>query len=481
MDQPRNLLSVGIDIGTTTTQLVFSSLALMDVARPGQIPRINITDRKVLFQSEIIFTPLLDDETVDVKQLIAFIQQQYDLAGVLPSQVETGAAIITGETAKKKNADEILKAAANWAGDFVVTVAGPNVESAAAGRGSGAAEYSRQHFNTIINVDIGGGSANSAVFKQGKLTAAAAMNFGGRIIEFDPVSGTVKKISKPGLIICQQAGVFIHPGSTIDMESLVRICDTMCHLTVELIEGTCSPLAEKLYLTNPMEVTGRNKLVMLSGGIGRCYFDDLPASNIQETAVYGDIGPLFARRLRNSGILDDYTFIQPPETMRATVLGAASQLITLSGSTIWAEKGILPLRNVPVVRPALDGLPGPDELPKLIARALTRWDIRVDENPFAVALDIDRVLDYQALVRLTEGLRMFSEQYPSNQPLIVIIQKDYAQSLGQTLRTMLTSRPLLVIDQVGLEEGDYLDIGSPLMDGRVVPLTVKTLVFYHHA
>jgi len=141
----------------------------------------------------------------------------------------------------------------------------------------------------------------------------------------------------------------------------------------------------------------------------------------------------------------------------------------------------LPLRNVPVVRPILDGLPQPEELSGLIKNALHRWDIHVEEDNFAIALDIERTLDYQTLVKLAEGLRLFCDQFTSNQPLIVIIQKDYAQSLGQTLRTMLKTRPLLVIDQVGLEEGDYLDIGSPLMDGRVVPLTVKTLVFYQHA
>ncbi|HZU87167.1 MAG TPA: ethanolamine ammonia-lyase reactivating factor EutA, partial [Anaerolineaceae bacterium] len=135
----RQLLSVGIDLGTTTSQLVFSTLTLVDVARAGQIPRINITDRKVVYQSEIVFTPLVDAETVDVTRLMEFIRGQYQEAGVLPSQVETGAVIITGETAKKRNADEILKAAAGLAGDFVVTVAGPNVESLIAGRGSGAA------------------------------------------------------------------------------------------------------------------------------------------------------------------------------------------------------------------------------------------------------------------------------------------------------------------------------------------------------
>ena len=68
---------------------------------------------------------------------------------------------------------------------------------------------------------------------------------------------------------------------------------------------------------------------------------------------------------------------------------------------------------------------------------------------------------------------------PAGRPLIAIIERDYAQALGQTIKAMAPDRPLLVIDQVGLAEGDYIDIGAPLMDGRVVPLSVKTLVFYH--
>ena len=479
MDQPRQLLSVGIDIGTTTTQLVFSNLSLVDVARPGQIPRINITDRKVLYQSEIIFTPLLDPETIDVDRLVSFIRTQYATAGVMPSQVETGAAIITGETAKKKNADEILKAAAGLAGDFVVTVAGPNVESIAAGRGSGAAEYSRQHFNTVINVDIGGGSANSAQFKQGNLVVTTAMNFGGRVIELDGQTGRIKYISNPGQILLSHAGYHLHAGDQVDLTCLKKVCDLMCDLTAELIEGSYSSLASQLYLTPPAAISGKNKVLMFSGGVGRCYYDPKPLNSLMDVALYGDIGPLLAEQLHLHPGIQSYTIAQPPETMRATVLGAASQLITLSGSTIWAETGILPLRNVPVIRPNLDGLPTPDILSASIQTAVQRWDIHPESDPFAISLEIDQVLDFNSLTTLAQGIYGYAQMLPIGKPVIIIIKRDYAQSLGQTLRSMNDSHPLLVIDQVGLEEGDYIDIGSPLMDGRVVPLSVKTLIFYH--
>ena len=176
MADARELLSVGVDVGTTTTQIVFSRLNLQDVSRPGQIPRINITDRKVIYQSPIVFTPLIDSNTIDADALNEIVRQEYSTAGVDPNQVETGAVIITGETAKKKNADEILRALSGLAGEFVVSVAGPNVESLIAGKGAGAAEYSQKNYATVTNVDVGGGSANSATFRTGNLIGAAAMN-----------------------------------------------------------------------------------------------------------------------------------------------------------------------------------------------------------------------------------------------------------------------------------------------------------------
>src|SRR5260370_19413565 len=108
MADPRSLLSVGIDIGTTTIQIVFSRLTLQDTARPGQIPRIGITGKSVLYQSPIVFTPLADRETVDAAALVALARREYAAAGVDPGQVETGAVVIAGDAAKQQNAREIL-------------------------------------------------------------------------------------------------------------------------------------------------------------------------------------------------------------------------------------------------------------------------------------------------------------------------------------------------------------------------------------
>jgi ethanolamine utilization protein EutA len=479
MADARALLSVGVDVGTTTTQIVFSRLNLQDVSRAGQIPRINITDRKVIYQSPIVFTPLIDTETIDADKLNQIVRSEYVNAGVDPSQVETGAVIITGETAKKKNADEILRALSGLAGEFVVSVAGPNVESLIAGKGAGAAQYSQTNYATVTNVDIGGGSANSATFQSGNLIGAAAMNYGGRIVEIEHATGRVRHIAEPARHILNDIGLRLAIGDSPSLEDLRRFTDRMADMTLELIEGTSSPLAQKIYLTPPVGASGKGSVLMFSGGIGHYYYSPMPINSVSDVTIHDDVGPLLAESLRKHAVLNSYQVVPPAETVRATVLGASTQTVTLSGSTIWAESEILPLKNVPVIRPALASTLEPAFVSRSIAEAVTRWDVNLTTDPFAIALELERPLDYDSLTQLANGLREFSTTMPADRPLIVIIERDYAQALGQTVKGLAPTRALLVIDQVGLSEGDYIDIGTPLMDGRVVPLSVKTLIFYH--
>lgn len=479
MSESRDLLSVGVDVGTTTTQIIFSRLNLRDVSRPGQIPRIDIADRKVIYQSPIVFTPLIDFETIDADKLNEIVRREYATAGVDPSQVETGAVIITGETAKKKNADEILRALSGLAGEFVVSVAGPNVESLIAGKGAGAAQYSQKNYATVTNVDIGGGSANSATFRTGNLIGAAAMNFGGRILEVEHATGRVRHVAEPAKYILSDIGLRLEIGDSPSLEDLRRFADRMADMTVELIEGTSSPLAQKIYLTPPVGDSGKGSVLMFSGGIGHYYFNPIPISSLSDVTIHDDVGPLLAESLRKHRVFNTYTIVPPAETLRATVLGASTQTVTLSGSTIWAEREILPLKNVPVTRPVLPSSLEPNAVSRSVSEAVSRWDVNLATDPFAVALELDKSLDYQSLTQLASGLKNFADTMPGDRPLIAIIERDYAQALGQTVKGLDPSRALLVIDQVGLSEGDYIDIGTPLMDGRVVPLSVKTLIFYH--
>jgi len=479
MTENQSLLSVGIDVGTTTAQIVFSRLNLTNIARTGLIPRVTITDREILYQSPIFFTPLIDQDSIDANKLNEIVRHEYAEANVDPGQVATGAVIITGETAKKKNADAILQVLSGLAGEFIVSVAGPNVESLIAGRGSGAAQYSQSHYTTVTNVDIGGGSANSAIFRSGNLLGAAAMNYGGRIMIVEHVTGQIQHIAEPAKQILADCGLDLKIGDTPSIEDLRVFTDRMADITVELVEGTSSPLAQKLYLTPAAPVSGKGTILMFSGGIGHYYYHPILINDVQDITIHDDVGPLLAESLRLHPVLSSYQVIAPEETLRATVVGASTQTVTLSGSTIWAEGEILPLKNIPVIHQRL----APDFHPEQIASSIRETAYRFDLDPatdqFAIALDLTGALEYQSLQQLAAGLREFSGLLPLEKPLLIIIDRDYAQVVGQTVKGMLPNRPLLVLDQIGLMEGDYIDIGIPLMDGRIVPLSVKTLVFYH--
>ena len=476
----REMLSVGIDVGTTTTQVVFSRLEVRDVARPGAIPRVQIDTRTVLYEGPVHLTPLRTPEEVDTERLTELVAGEYASAGVAPDDVETGAVIVTGEVARSKHADAILAAVADLAGDFVVTVAGPNLEAQIAARGSSAAATSSERYMQVTNVDIGGGTANAAVFRSGYHVASAAAAVGGRQLEIESTSGVVRHLPPPGQRLVDHLDLPLREGTPADYAALERFCDAMAEVVADLVDGRASELASLVQLTPPLRDAAGSTALLISGGVGACYYEGTPADTLDAVAAFGDVGPLFAQSLRLHPRLRAREVLEPSETVRATVLGAASQTVTLSGSTIWAEAQLLPLRNLPVIRPHLNGAlaRGGEVLADALTDAARRWD-REGEGQIALALDLPERLDYDTLRRLAGGVASYAaETLPHDDPMVLVTGRDYAQVIGQTLKRLDPSRPLVVIDQVGLDEGDFIDIGTPVLDGRAVPLSVKTLVFY---
>ena len=122
------LISVGIDIGTSTTQLVFSKLYIENTASAFNVPRVEIVEREIVYKSDIYITPLLDINRIDVQKVKEIIDTEYKKAGMSNEMIASGAAIITGETARKENAREVLAKMSSYAGDFVVATAGPDLE-----------------------------------------------------------------------------------------------------------------------------------------------------------------------------------------------------------------------------------------------------------------------------------------------------------------------------------------------------------------
>ncbi|MHA1952749.1 MAG: ethanolamine ammonia-lyase reactivating factor EutA, partial [Candidatus Heimdallarchaeaceae archaeon] len=186
-----SLISAGIDVGTTTSHLIFSKLKLEKVFTPKGV-KFEVTEREILFKGNIILTPLLDGQVIDYLKLVEFLKQEYQIAKISIEDIDTGAVIITGESAKKENAEELVKALAHKAGKFVCAAAGPNFESVIAAMGSGAVNYSKNEMKTVMNVDIGGGTSNIAIVKDGEIVDAACVNVGGRLLAFDQENKIVR-------------------------------------------------------------------------------------------------------------------------------------------------------------------------------------------------------------------------------------------------------------------------------------------------
>lgn len=483
------MISVGIDVGTTTTQLVFSELlvaemgtsGVMPLARygPAQKPRAGIARKKVIYQSPIYLTPFAGGNEVDVEALKSLIHREYQEAGFTPQQVETGAIIITGEAAKARNAKELLDMLAPLAGDFVVTVAGPNVEAHLAGRGSGAATWSARHYTWATNVDIGGGTTNVAIFGQGDLMATATIAVGGRHIEIEHTTGRIRKITGVGARILAHLDSDLSVGDLAELPVLRRFANQMAELIVELLEGNLSPLGQELLLTPPLHRSLEGTTVFVSGGVSDCFYENCPVETLEDATIYDDVGPLLAAALRNHPRFQRWKVLRPAQTVRATVMGASHETITLSGMTIWVAPEKLPMRNIPVVWARLGrGVPEPSRVVEAIRDGFARWDLNPAEHRAAIALDMSGVKSYEDLLQVADGVSMFVHQYlPPCLPLILVMERDLGMALGQTVKANLPEHDVLSIDEVWLGEGDYIDIGRSMLGDRVVSLAVKTLIF----
>src|SRR5699024_2449147 len=234
-----------------------------------------------------------------------------------------------------ENAEEILDALSSLAGDFVVTVAGPNAEAHIAGRGAGVARWSTDHYQQVTSVDVGGGTSNAAIFRRGRHLASSAAAIGGRLIEID-AEGCITAIAPPGHVIARSAGVTLQIGEIATFTDLQTLCDVMANKIVDLIAGMAIELHD-IQLTPPLDDAWHSSAVFLTGGVGDCYYAAAPVESLKDVCRFGDLGPLLADSLRRNSKFAQLNVLEPPETIHATVMGAASQTVTLSGSTIWAD------------------------------------------------------------------------------------------------------------------------------------------------
>ena len=436
------LLSVGLDVGTTSTQMVVSRLTIENRAGAFSVPEMDIAGREILYQSPVHFTPLLGIDRVDGAALREIVEAEYARAGIRREDVDTGAVIITGETSRRENARAVVEALSDFAGDFVVATAGPDLESVLAAKGAGAVAFSEKTGKTVLHFDIGGGTSNLALVEDGVITATACLNVGGRLVKIE--DGKISYVS-PVL------DGFFHGkvGDAADEGELAALAEELARV-LEMAAGL-REIDERLNrletqeIATPVCALARNdmkKVISFSGGVADCIEGE------RDWRAFGDIGVLLGRAIRRSRLCRG-EYMLGEQTIRATVIGAGCHSAQLSGSTVFHQNIRFPLKNLPVVTKT-------EDLAKL-------------DGPGVLAIS-GEAMDFAGVRDLAKNLA--SSMKP---PIYLAAAGDMAKALGvQVALALGRDAEILCIDRVRLREGDYLDVGAPV--GPALPVVVKTLV-----
>ena len=474
------LTTVGIDIGSSGTQVIFSRVHLRRLAE-DLTSRYYVVARETLFQSPVALTPYQSEERIDDEKLGAIIDDAYVAAGVSPDQIDTGVVILTGEALRRENAQGIAKILSEQGGDFVTATAGHHMESMLAAYGSGAARVSSDEGKRILNIDIGGGTTKLGLVENGKVIATAAVHIGGRLQVVE--GGNIVRLDPAGKHHAKRAGFSWNRGDAATAADLQKVADGMADALVAAV--TARPLPHDiahLYLTDPLAgleaSLGRIDGVMFSGGVAEYIYQ-------RETRDFGDLGPKLGRAIRARIAQGAFPWPVLPagECIRATALGASEYSVQLSGNTsyISAPGKLLPRRNLQVVQPAF--VPAetidPEELAEAIRSHIAAFDIADTDRDIALALRWIGLPSYPRLAAFAAGIKSgLADRIANKLPLYIMLDGDVAQTLGHILRDELNvESELLVIDGVVLWDFDYIDLGRIRMPSYTVPVTIKSLVF----
>jgi ethanolamine utilization protein EutA len=465
------VLSVGVDIGSSTSHLVFSRIVLERLDS-----RYVVTIRETFYESDILLTPYVQGETIDSAALGAFIAKQYKYAEVEPDEIDTGALILTGVAVRRSNARAIGELFAAQAGKMVAVSAGDNLETTMAAFGSGAVARSVRDNAPVMNVDLGGGTAKIAVCAEGRVVDLTALDIGARLVCLDG-ERRITRLEEAGRRFGQELGLKLDIGVTLSPEQAEAMAERMADCLFEAIQGGSPQLADvSLLRLDPLSYRGTIDALTFSGGVSEYIYG-------RERESFADLGPLLAAAVRRRAEAWG-TRIEPPnEGIRATVIGASQYTTQVSGSTIFVSPmDILPLRNVPVIAPVL---PLDDEtidsavVAASIQAVLRRMELEDAEMPVAIFVPWRGSATFARLHAFCGGIAAgIAPKLANGQPLILAGDGDRGGLIGIHFREeMKLATPIISIDGLALNDFDFIDIGTMLESSGAVPVVIKSLIF----
>ena len=470
-EEELRLISVGVDIGSSTTHLVFSRLQLR-----LEGTRYRVTHREILNESEILLTPYVDETRIDVEALEAFINQQYKQAGIQRDDVDTGALILTGVAVRRRNARAIAELFAEEAGKFVAVSAGDGLEATMAGHGSGAVAHSAKTAGVVLNIDIGGGTSKFAICNNGRVQEVTAMDVGARLLAFDK-EGAVVRIEEAGRKHAGWAGLKLELGQKISQDTLrVMVASMIDKLLAVLKPEPLSDDTKGLLRLPPLSYRGEIDSLMFSGGVSEFIYN-------REKTSFGDLGPLIAeeihRRIPELGLL----VLEPTARIRATVIGASQYTIQVSGNTIFiSPQDAVPVRNIPVVAPAFN-FDGEDldqnGVTVAVQNALRRLDLLTGRQPVALSFQWRGSATFARLKSFCSGVAEgLQEILGKGHPLTLVNDGDIGGIVGLHFQEELAvENSIISIDGIALNDFDYIDIGALIPSSGSVPVVIKSLIF----
>ena len=461
-----HLTSVGIDIGSSTSHLMFSRLL---IGYPSVLQRKPIVlERHVIARSPILLTPFSGDWNIEAQPLRELVDETFQAAGLSRDEIDTGAVIITGEAARRENAKKIAELFSDQTGRFVCATAGPTLETIMAAHGSGAVLHSRDQGITLLNIDVGGGTTKISLIVNGKIRATTALNVGARLIAHD-ATNTIIRLEKAGRRFLSDLGPNVDLGQNITHDLKMRLADRMARGLFDALTTGAAPWKE-FFITAGLGELPSIDGVLLSGGVSEYIYD-------REAQAFGDLGPELGGAIRREAERRSFKILDAGEGIRATVIGASQYTVQLSGETIFIPESMtLPARNLRVFVAEIDWqAPVLEKTAAVVARTLGARDPEVRGAPFVLAFSTPPFTGYGAVQEMARGIDRALENLAGDDRPIALV---FVHNIGQVVGGMLSGKwDMPCIDEVSLSELDFIDIGEVVETEGFVPVVIKSLAF----